>query len=1185
MQAEELTAFLSAVQIGDSAKVKRHLHIEGPDQESRDIEQSSQSGFPANEGYCYSITWSEWLEALWISESKSDAEILQLLLDCDRFTRGVFENGQTILHLAVNKYSDKGSLNKLPELTRILLHSKKVDPRIVDDFGETALALAAKNDFSDVASSIFIEMLLTATKNGDTDTIRLLDQIYCDSKPNVVEAKTTWCWEHSQILVVTVSTPNAISSNNCFRAAKIATEHSSNCILELILDCKFFKDNYRSKLESSQDASNDLLHDVCLSSLDLEFLCSLLKCENFDASSVDVHSQTALHYIGLCRNRSAPDSFSEITTSLLEHNVNANRKDYKGQTALMMACSKGKFSIILAMIEWAKRSGISLDLDCQDIYGQTALMKAAYNKRSAAVEMLIDAGASVHLSDNRGFTVLHHALYEPIEDDLWILFYDNPRDFNAFRSMIKDIGSFNLDADWGNKSNSKGKHTIVEKLLQQETIDTNSLDCEGYSPMDIAFITLSDIESDTVKIMEKKGARLSVLQPENNETACNTVGTKGLTKLHRLCLILVNASLKGLLQSYTIPIMKKYFAATDQNLLRQLCSEKDSKGRTALHLAATIEFWCFQVDEFNLVEILLSMGCNINETDSYGRTPLHYANEPEMREFLTSYGADATIKDKNGLDAKEMHEILDMQCAAYDGKISTAFHADFDAIVEIISDIKEGGKYDLKERRISSLLFQHKLSDNYEVKNKLIIDKLTHHALRDQMLDSTADDVKDFVEQLAAHIEILDNRFKVSVIPVGSAYEGTKEDRSDEYDFGFVLAKFSQFCEVSPSPEIPLGFVHLKIKQDLIDKDEFKDFVSFFDTKGSLKTQRLNMEFSLLMTRVLRDTNFITIQHKFDWDYPLSPQHLTSDYEDFTKIFKTITLTKTNLSTVQKRPVVKISIDIVPYIHIDNWWPDEALTDDDNIKTSGCYLVLNGPEKYYPWIPYSGSYARITFAPFESEIIKQSSNAARTAYIIGKTMMKHLSVSCKDSSTGKLNGYILKTCLLYCIEAFTVTAEKASNLELSVEELKSCFEQLDVQFWLETIMKCYLDFCLRDFCPCYFMPSFHIPINTSLKHEHVLLCQDAFNAQFVIGRYAIYYFLYFLVSLDENDQQITVNPFWEDFNRQTLLSKLSTLAITKLTNFKSNSVPCENDLPSFVDDICEDTSKMKSDSEVIYSRI
>ena len=70
-----------------------------------------------------------------------------------------------------------------------------------------------------------------------------------------------------------------------------------------------------------------------------------------------------------------------------------------------------------------------------------------------------------------------------------------------------------------------------------------------------------------------------------------------------------------------------------------------------------------------------------------------------------------------------------------------------------------------------------------------------------------------FMQRLADAIGARDPLFECRVVPVGSAYEGTKIGRPDEFDVNFVLTRFSSLYEVVTSPACPPGFVHLRRKK------------------------------------------------------------------------------------------------------------------------------------------------------------------------------------------------------------------------------------------------------------------------------------------------------------------------------------------------------------------------------------
>ena len=47
----------------------------------------------------------------------------------------------------------------------------------------------------------------------------------------------------------------------------------------------------------------------------------------------------------------------------------------------------------------------------------------------------------------------------------------------------------------------------------------------------------------------------------------------------------------------------------------------------------------------DLIETIIKLGCSVNETDVYSRTPLHYAREEAYELLLNKHDVDETIKD------------------------------------------------------------------------------------------------------------------------------------------------------------------------------------------------------------------------------------------------------------------------------------------------------------------------------------------------------------------------------------------------------------------------------------------------------------------------------------------------------------------------------------------------------------
>ena len=125
--------------------------------------------------------------------------------------------------------------------------------------------------------------------------------------------------------------------------------------------------------------------------------------------------------------------------------------------------------------------------------------------------------------------------------------------------------------------------------------------------------------------------------------------------------------------------------------------------------------------------------------------------------------------------------------------------------------------------------------------------------------------------------------------------------------------------------------------------------------------------------------------------------------------------------------------------------------------------------------------------------------------------------------------YVLKPCLLYCIEALKYN----TRIVLIHEDI----DPLELRFFFEKLMLCFREIYLHDFIPCYLMPSFHIPIDKYLKSNHDQLISDS---DFLYPVFA--YRMYSIVSAPESLMDFcppTPDPLNEKFDREELMKKLS----------------------------------------------
>src|ERR1043165_6465929 len=122
-----------------------------------------------------------------------------------------------------------------------------------------------------------------------------------------------------------------------------------------------------------------------------------------------------------------------------------------------------------------------------------------------------------------------------------------------------------------------------------------------------------------------------------------------------------------------------------------------------------------------------------------------------------------------------------------------------------------------------------------------------------------------FMERLANAISARDPLFECRVVPVGSAYEGTKIRYLDEFDVDFILTAFSSHYKVVTSPSCPPGFVHLKRKNLEIFRPFLFEDNPFYNTENKyLNTIVVRREFERRIKEILREAEFWNDEEYFE---------------------------------------------------------------------------------------------------------------------------------------------------------------------------------------------------------------------------------------------------------------------------------------------------------------------------------
>ena len=164
-------------------------------------------------------------------------------------------------------------------------------------------------------------------------------------------------------------------------------------------------------------------------------------------------------------------------------------------------------------------------------------------------------------------------------------------------------------------------------------------------------------------------------------------------------------------------------------------------------------------------------------------------------------------------------------------------------------------------------------------------------------------------------------------------------------------------------------------------------------------TMKIASMFRFLYLQVMRDPEFWEGEEFFEWEphdedgvISVKDQGRHSTFEVPNDPWPTpdpctsIKL-KLNCPIEGKYMFRLISLDIFPCVKLNDWWPEEASCLRGQMMLEGCHLMFIDPRLKYPWVPFSDTFARISFAPADSRIIKECSAVARAVYMVGKLLI------------------------------------------------------------------------------------------------------------------------------------------------------------------------------------------------------
>jgi ankyrin repeat protein len=334
-------------------------------------------------------------------------------------------------------------------------------------------------------------------------------------------------------------------------------------------------------------------------------LVEFLIANGADVNQVDATGQTALML-------AAKTNSTEVVNALLKGGANAsiNAKSKKGETALLNA-----------VMEYGSSSGVitkaliaaGANVDDVNGDGQTPLILAAQRNNLEVINLLLEAHASINLSDKTGQTALMYVRPDGIGPSSEVV-----KALLAAGSAVNDtdeIGQTPLMIAAGKEYNLP----IVQSLLATDAkASINARDRSGMT----ALMHAACYAPDMVEPLLAAGANV------------NDAETNGRTPL--MCA--VNHWRESALKAV------KDLIAAGANV-----NAKDAKGRTALQYPSRM-----RDSGLEIVKTLIAAGADVNLADETGQTPLMFFAEwyaVELIQTMAHAGALLDAKDKKGKTA------------------------------------------------------------------------------------------------------------------------------------------------------------------------------------------------------------------------------------------------------------------------------------------------------------------------------------------------------------------------------------------------------------------------------------------------------------------------------------------------------------------------------------------------------
>ncbi|MCG8340757.1 MAG: ankyrin repeat domain-containing protein, partial [Cytophagales bacterium] len=362
-----------------------------------------------------------------------------------------------------------------------------------------------------------------------------------------------------------------------------------------------------------------------------------------DVTIPDKEGNTPLH------SAVEKDDREMVNKILSKSGVNTSARNSKGETPLLVGIKIGvQEEIIEALI------------DRWDLKGDTPLTDAIENGSVEEVEALINAGASLSLTDNESNTPLLRAVKKDIKDIAVALamaraiLEKNNTTVNQGDAKGKPPLSYAVEKRLTAPEDKKAEAIALVNLLLANGADVNAKDDTGESPKDIVSGKGDpDLEKEIEEHDKAVDPTINEQDPSDGSTGLiRAVKAGAIDEVNRLLAAGADVNLKDkegkgplhwAIQGGNQAIIDALLGVESIEV-----DSPDKKGQTPLHYAAV------QGDQASIAK-LLSKGAPVNRRDDKGRTALHYAaaegKKAAVDALLAAADVDVNAQDNEGRTA------------------------------------------------------------------------------------------------------------------------------------------------------------------------------------------------------------------------------------------------------------------------------------------------------------------------------------------------------------------------------------------------------------------------------------------------------------------------------------------------------------------------------------------------------